>query len=215
MHKHWYIFILIIMVFVSCDEIVEDDLTGKTVVIISPSDSITTSNSQVQFNWEYMDEAEEYRIQIARPDFINVEWLMYDSVTTANSIILSLVPGNYQWRLRPENGSSVGNYITRTIEIDSTMDLTNQEVILIYPTSNLITNQSVLDFSWYELYNAEQYSFLIYQDTWNGDLVLPEQIATSPELTLSGLLDGNYVWGVRGESALTNGDITSECRKSY
>lgn len=194
--------------FHSCDAIIEDDLSNRTVSVLSPADDITVSNSQVQFIWEYLDEAIEYRIQVCRPSFEAMEWMLYDTTVVTNSLTLTLNPGSYQWRIRAENGSSVGTYTTRSIAIDSTMDLNNQQIILISPIDGLNTNEPDIDFSWFEIYNAEQYSFKLYSGSWGGTLALPEQVVDATQINVVALMDGQYSWGVRGESNLTNTPYT-------
>lgn len=200
----YYSILFLLFLLASCDDVVEDNLDGKSVTIISPADSIVTTSTSIQFNWEELDEATGYRLQIAKPNFTQVVELVYDSVVTNTTVTFSLSPGQYQWRLRPENGSSYGNYITRYIEIDSTSDLTNQEIVLQSPVNGLTTNETEVDFSWYSLYNATQYSFVLRYDDINGSLVLPEEVTTSTSLSITGLEEGQYAWGVRGEAALTN-----------
>lgn len=187
-----------------CDQIFEEDLSGKCVSIIAPSDSLQTSISTIQFDWEELDGATGYRVQIARPGFDDIEQLIFDSLVATTRATVSLYPGTFQWRIRPENTSSEGQYITRTLSIDSTLDLSSQEIILISPTNNFATNQTSMSFSWYQLYNADQYSFLIKNDDWNGSLALPEVLTTSTSITLEDIPEGKYSWGVRGEADLSN-----------
>lgn len=194
--------------FTACDEIEEGDLTNKEVHVISPSDSIHSTDASINFYWDLMDEATGYRLQVVTPNFQNTQSLIVDTLCPDNQFTLAVPPGVYQWRIRPENNSSFGNFVTRTIFIDSTFDLSNQEIILQSPLNLAKLNSEAIDFTWFELYNASQYSWLIKNNDWSGSLIVPEIITTETNLSLANLPEGQFSWGVRGESNTSNTPYT-------
>lgn len=197
-------FLFIITGMISCKDIFEEDLSDKTVIITAPSDNLVTTDAVIHFYWEEMTGARTYRIQIAKPSFSNLQQILTDTSITGTDFTWNFSPGTYQWRIRAENGSSQSDYTTYSIEVDSTTDLSGQQLILISPSNNYMTNQTSVAFNWYDLYNADQYSFLLKENDFNGALVIPEEIVTDNTITLSNLAEGKYGWGVRGENANSN-----------
>jgi predicted secreted protein len=198
------ILLVMIALFAACDDVFEEDLADDLLVIIAPQDSFTTTNVNTNFLWEAVDGAIEYRFQIAQPSFNNLQQLIVDSTVTESNITYVLTPGSYEWRIRAENGSSVSAYITRYIQIDSTPDLSGQQIILIDPTSGLATNQTTHTFKWYSIYNADQYSFLIKTPDFSGTAYIPEIITADDSLELIDIPEGQYEWGIRGENQFSN-----------
>ena len=76
--KYSWIFFLVGCCVSSCSDVIEENLDGKSVVIISPTDSLETSDSSIQFDWEQLDEASSYRFQVAKPNFSEIEELVFD-----------------------------------------------------------------------------------------------------------------------------------------
>jgi hypothetical protein len=203
-HSSCLALVMGMILMMSCQDIFERDLEGATVTIIAPSDSIHMSDASVKFDWEEMEEVAGYRIQVARPDFSGIEELVYDSLVSGNTITLGLYPGSFEWRIRPENSASYGDYILRSIFIDSTDNLSGQEIILVAPLDNAQTNSSTIDFCWQELYNASSYRFVLRTPDWNGEDVLPEAVIDANGITIESIPEGEFEWGVRGEAALSN-----------
>jgi hypothetical protein len=117
-----------------------------------------------------------------------------------------LVPGTYQWRIRALNGSSATPYVVRTLTIDSTTDLSSQTIILNSPANNYATNASTVTFTCYGLYNATSYRWALktHASGFTGSLVLPEHLESDTSVTITGLTEGYYDWGMRGETSLSS-----------
>ena len=101
----------------SCNELTENILTDKQVIIIGPKDSIVTTSTTNIFAWEPVTGATKYQLQIVAPRFDSVVQFIADSTFTANSFNYALAAGKYQWRVRAVNSSSQSPYFTRTITI--------------------------------------------------------------------------------------------------
>ncbi|UZJ64268.1 hypothetical protein OKW96_18085 [Sphingobacterium sp. KU25419] len=89
----------------------------KTVNLIGPKNDLITLDTTLTFLWEKHIDATSYRLQIATPDFESIERLPIDSVITKDYVELTLKPGTYEWRVRPENRGSVGIYTSRKLVI--------------------------------------------------------------------------------------------------
>ena len=114
------IFIIVSLAFASCDDIFLNDITGKSVNVICPSDSATFSSaSHVLFWWEALDGADYYELQIVRPGFGNITELKLDKTLDSLKYTISLPAGTYQWRIKGINSGYESKYLTRTIFIQS------------------------------------------------------------------------------------------------
>lgn len=197
-------FMAVILFSPSCKDIFERNLEKSSVTIQSPPDSYQSTTFTVNFWWDEVKGADEYRLQIVSPDFTNITQLVLDTPVTSNQFAYTLNPGSYCWRVRAENNSSHTDYATRCLSIDSAPDLSAQQLVLASPANNFITTQSGISFKWYPLLNADDYRFELHAPDFNGSLVIPVVILTDTFSAVSGLAEGTYQWGVRGQNTFSN-----------
>lgn len=100
---------------IGCEDVFEKDLSKKEVVLVAPGDSIRTSYEQQVFVWEEIEGATGYRLIIVSPQFERPERCLLDTLVAGRQFSFTLKPGEYQWRVRPENSAYEGIYSTRTI----------------------------------------------------------------------------------------------------
>ena len=182
---------------VSCEDIFEKNISSKELLLIAPGDSLRTSFSTQTFWWEELDGALTYTLQVVSPSFASVEKVLADTTLKKNKFTLNLYPGKFEWRVRAENGSFKSAYITRAIQIDSTMDLKGQKVTLVSPLENAYSNTLVPRFTWQKLYNADTYSLEVHQTDWNGAVVFSSPLVTYDTLSVETLSEGTYSWGIK------------------
>lgn len=199
---------IVSLLITSCKDIIEEDLDGKNVVLTAPQDCLKTEALTQNFWWEEVYGALKYNLQIASPSFSNIQELTLDSNLTKTQYQFTLHPGTYQWRVRAFNGSSTTLYTTYNLIIDSTANLSSQQVVLITPTGSFATTQTTVTFKWYELYNARDYRFELHSPDWDGELVYNPEIVNGTELTLT-LDEGNYAWGVQAQNSSSSSMFTS------
>lgn len=111
------VFLLFSACFFACSEFVEYPLEKKSINLIAPADSTSTVDSEVSFHWERHEDADKYRLQVATPNFEAIQKIVIDTTTTADHLNLTISPGTYSWRVRPENPGSVGLYTSRQLTI--------------------------------------------------------------------------------------------------
>lgn len=128
-----FIGIITLLFQYACTEIIDPDITGETVTLLAPSDSLITCNSNQSFWWEVTAFAEAYNIQIVKPDFQNTETLVLDSILTDNKLEISLAPGSYQWRVAALNTNTRTGYTVRTLIVDSLFDFSTTSLSLLTP----------------------------------------------------------------------------------
>ncbi len=193
---------LLVVIFYGCEEFIEKDLTGKKITILAPADSLGISITTITFWWEEIEGALDYNVQVVSPAFDKAEMLWADTLVAGNKFDLSLVPGDYQWRVKGQNGSSETNFTVASFVIDSGLDLSKETIILRSPSDNATSNNLSQVFKWNKLYNADEYRFRILNsdNTPLKDEVIRGSESSSFEFTE----DGSYIWSVRGQNDISN-----------
>ena len=94
----------------SCEDIIEvTDISDQQITLLAPLDNTVVNDSVVNFNWNGVDEAESYLIQVARPNFANASQLVLDSIVVIDSsfvgtrISKTLTNSAYEWRVKALN----------------------------------------------------------------------------------------------------------------
>jgi len=102
--------LLIAISFCSCDDIIEvTDISNEQVTLLAPLNNTVVADSLVNFNWNSVNEAESYLVQIATPNFENASQLVLDSVIvidtsfTGTSVSRMLLDNTYEWRVKAFN----------------------------------------------------------------------------------------------------------------
>jgi len=103
-----YIFFILLqwIYFASCDELLQKSINDAEVILIAPGNSVKTI-SPVNFNWETIGSAEQYRIRIMSPSFDSAQVLLFDTLVNGNTVLLPLESGKYQWKVQAINSVSV------------------------------------------------------------------------------------------------------------
>jgi hypothetical protein len=194
-----FITLFCLAIIAGCSVFFEKDIENKDMKLLSPADSLRTKISTLTFWWESLDGASNYELQVVSPNFKAIEKLLLDTVLTDNKFLYSLSPGKYQWRVRAYNGGYTTDYFYRTVQIDSTLDLTSQEVILLEPAENYYTKKSSVVLKWSKLYNATEYMIDVKSPDWNGSRIASTRITTY-DTTKVELTEGKFAWGIRASN---------------
>lgn len=195
---------IFLLVGISCEDIIEEDISNDTVQIVFPQNNSTVSSNVVNFQWNELDGADKYRIQV----FNSTSGIVVDSLVTQTNFSSPIEAGSYQWRVRGENSAYESNYTFNiNFSVIQTSDLTNQQVILSSPSNNLYTNASSLVLDWQDLANADTYTFELLNVT-GGNLIVTQQSGlTNSTVTLpAGNLqqEAEYLWRVKAMNNSTN-----------
>ena len=194
------------ILFYSCSDIIEQNISNKQISILAPTDGYKTSISTQVFWWDELKGAEKYNLQIVRPGFSSIQNFILDTNVIGNKYTCSLVPGTYQWRIKGVNNGSSTEYITRTLIMDSIIDLTNQIIILSSPDNNFISNILSHTFEWDKLYNAADYQFQIKNK--NNSNYFIDTLLKDNSFVFS-LYEGAFTWKVRAKNASSMSEYSS------
>lgn len=199
--KYFYLLLILFVVAVGCSDFIEEDIEDDKVTLIGPANGIDTESQSLTFIWDHLDGAREYRLQIARPDFEGMVSLELDTLISKNSFLFTLYPGSFEWRVRAENAGYVTTYTSSKLVISEAQKISEQKIILVAPQANLMTKEKQLNFQWNKIGIADDYTFEIYKNAWNGEVVIDPITTLDTNLELD-LLEGKYAWGVKANDTI-------------
>lgn len=203
----WYITLLGLMLFLGCQSLLEQDISGDLVTLNSPYNGLHSEDYTQTFWWDDVTGASGYNLQVVTPSFEQMKKLVLDTNITDNQFTYSFYPDTFTCRVRAYNAAYSSEYTYATFYIDSTEG--PQEVVLKTPANNTITNDSSIYFSWYKAANATNYRIVIKEgDDLISSLILYTTDVTFPGNTLETPLitDGEYTWTVRSENEVGYSD---------
>ncbi|MCH8903116.1 MAG: hypothetical protein IIA45_04290 [Bacteroidetes bacterium] len=95
------------------------DLTQHIIVLSAPDDNHVTNNMTVTFKWDSIYSAEDYRLQIATPNFNSAGNIFYDvTINNASLTYTFITAGDFEWQVRAQNATSNSGYTKRSLTID-------------------------------------------------------------------------------------------------
>ena len=194
------------VVFFSCDDVLEEDISDEKITIIAPTEGSIFEGNTVQFNWEEIEDADEYNIQIRNENNI----LVLDSAVVSNIFNYELESEAYQWQVRGQNFAYETDYSPLiNFSVIPFSDLEEQEVNLQTPVDLLATN-SITDFrfSWDAIETASSYDFEILE-LETDKIVYTNQLSVS-EFTIDTEVlteDNAYKWQVRAVNNSSQSDF--------
>ena len=150
---------LMLLCCLACEDVVEENIEDDVVVATYPSQGTIITGNAVTFEWENLEGADDYRVQIFSEA---TQTSVLDSLVEGqNTLVYVMNPGNFSWRVRGENFAYVTAYnFPVDFEVQSSDDLTNQIVNIVTPSSNYFTNNvSNVIVTWDALSNADSYTF--------------------------------------------------------
>lgn len=190
---------LLCILFTSCEDILEENISDDTIRAISPKDDEIIEGNSVNFTWNSLDGADEYRIQILEGD---TEEIVLDSLLRNNFLALPMISGSYDWRVRGENFAyQTGYSFPESFMVESTNDLSTQNVFLNSPADNIYTKNNNISLNWSALTAATSYTLQVKKTIGsNTSVVLLESDVITASYALDGTIldeDAEFVWGVR------------------
>ena len=201
--KYIFLLILPITLLFACDDFIEEDIDDEAVSLLAPANNLTTIQLTHTFWWDWLDGAETYNMQLVEGGFGNVTKFLLDTTITKNKFQYTLYPGDFQWRVKGMNNGSETYFTTFSLTIDSSLDISSQQIVLSSPTDNYITNNPNITFNWNSLLNADDYLIEIHENTFSGNLVFGPQVTSGTSYNTT-LPEGTLVWGVQGRNATSN-----------
>src|SRR5690606_18134155 len=161
-----FLYLLMAITLVSCEDILEEDISGDMVQLIFPMEGVEVTNNVVNFQWMSLKGADSYRIQI----YNSGQGIVLDSLAEGTNFVYPLNPGEYQWRIKGKNFAYQTEYtFPVNFSVVETDNLTNQVIFLSTPHAGIYTNTINLSYSWAALSAAESYFFSL-NNTMNNSI---------------------------------------------
>lgn len=185
----------------SCDDIIEPPISKQQVTLEAPVDQYQSTSYTINFWWDAVNHALSYHLQVVSPSFAAPGGLILDTIVSSYKFSYTLNPGNYQWRVMAENGSTQTAYSSpRSFNIVAG-SIKQQAVQLISPANNFITNQSPYTFQWGSLYGANAYQFEIDTNNFlNESADVSNQLIPGQQLSFTFPKAQTYQWRVRAQN---------------
>lgn len=125
-NQHFFKICMLALLFCGCEEILFiPDISEATVKLVGPSNNVEVTAGDLNFNWEYVEDAEAFRVQIATPNFKETQQVVLDTLLPV--VIDSIIPvtkinkvlneGTYQWRVKAINSGYETAYTTHNLTV--------------------------------------------------------------------------------------------------
>jgi hypothetical protein len=202
---------LVSLVYViSCDEIIVPDISGNSLTLNDPADSLMTEARSQRFSWDSIVGVTSYRITIT-----SSAGLIVDSLLRQGSFSTVLDTGEYYWCVQATNSAYASSKACRTLfimpEAPKTDDISDINVTLLAPADTLKTKTKQQLFWWNKVDGASRYNLVIV----SPDMLAPVTIALDTVIVNNSITHqlavGKYQWCVRALNAAH--ETTYICRK--
>lgn len=195
------VLLVLIGAITACKEFIEPSIKDSAVTLNAPGDQYQSTSYTVNFWWDQVEDARSYRLQIVTQSFQSPGSLIADTLIKGNKFSFNLAPGEYEWRLRAENGGTPTAYAQPRRFTVLPSSIKQQKVQLSAPAAGLLTNQGNLSFTWGSLYGATRYRWQIDTNSFAKDSVgIAERLTPSMQITFNLPKDQVYQWRVRAEN---------------
>ncbi len=189
------------MAFLGCEEVLlEEDLSDKAIIINAPVEGTTVLNISVTFNWETLDQATTYRLQVAQPDFENAAQIVLDTTITGTSFNTNLVRNSYNWRVRAQNSGTTTPYVSAGFTVIESEDFSVREVLLVAPENTTIVNTTSINLQWQAVTDATSYRIQLLDES---NAVVEEKTTADTSISFT-FPEGVTQWQVRAENNTQN-----------
>ena len=118
--------LFLLIVLTACEDIFEvTDISNEQVQLLAPTNESVVTDSIVNFNWNGVEEADAYLVQIATPDFENASQFVMDTVISVDSTFIgnriskTLLDNTYQWRVQAQNSGFSTEFSTNGFTVQN------------------------------------------------------------------------------------------------
>lgn len=188
-----------------------DPLEQWMISLSFPQGEQRLTNLNVFFQWEAAPLAENYQIQIVRPNFNTIEEFVLDSIVEQNNFQTTLEDNQqYSWSVRGLSTTASTAFSSSTFNIATQNDLTNQQLLFLAPANNSVLSTTNVNFNWEALTDVDYYHIQIATPSFNNALqILVDQETALPNITASLSSSATYEWRVRAHNSHSRTNYTS------
>lgn len=207
MKKFLYIIsLLLLFCTLACDDIIEvTDISNEELKILAPTDGAILTDETVAFTWEAMEEAEQYHLQIAIPNFQQAMQIVADTLVAKTTFAKALQSGNYQWRIRGENSGYHTAYLIQSFQVLTDVeDISNAQVTITAPDDNAtFQTTDTITFTWNAVEGAESYTVqIVTPDFDNITATVTDTVIAETTISVDNLNAGDYKMRIQAKNTL-------------
>lgn len=192
---------------VGCDEIFyEEDISNESILLNAPANNSSLTEGDISFHWSIINDASDYRLQIASPNFVSADKILLDTLISSNSFVQALDVNTFQWRVKGINSGYETDYTTHELELTKSSVFADEKVSLILPVADFNSNQTKHSLQWEAVENATEYRLQIWKPTTDG-VKVKDTITTDLKKDIV-LEDGTYLWQVNATNGSENTDYS-------
>jgi hypothetical protein len=188
------------------------DLSQQIVLVQSPTDNACLGYlNNINFQWQGLSQADSYTFIIEKNGIV----IHQETLTTTTKIFSLNAEGNYEWKVRAENSSSVTPYFQRNLSIDTTPP---NPPLLLLPVNNDTITTSFINFTWSrgtETGCNITDKVYIYSDSVFVNQVDVITVSTPGLSYVNNLSSGFYFWRVQSTDLAGNISYFSTKRRIY
>ncbi len=177
--------------------------SSERVALISPPNNYITNKSKITLEWQEVDNAQIYRLQVLENSELKLE-----ETNVNNSVEIDFPEGEFTWEIRAENETQNTIYTGRTILVDTTSPNTTT---LLKPENNSTTSNTSLTFEWDrtpKVGSVEGDSLYIFKDVELQDLEKKARVTNSYTAILN--RQKTYYWYMKSFDEAGNQSQRSE-----
>lgn len=181
----------------SCEDIFEKDITNDVLQIIAPVNDAVVESNVVNFQWNSLEGADKYRIQVTGEN----QAIVLDSLVSKTNLTFPLVQGKYKWKVRGGNFAYQSTYSPSVrLTVMETSNLTNQQLVLSSPSNGFYTNDANVTCTWQSNNKADYYDLEVVNMTKGQTVVYQLTNIKNTSASLNDAIlsqDAEYQWKVR------------------
>lgn len=204
-----FYFAIIFLTFTCCEDILEEDITNDIINPISPTEGSVVESNVVNFQWNALEGADNYRVQL----FDNNQVIVLDSLVSQTNLSYPISSGTFKWRVRGENYGYQSTYsLPISFSVIQSTNLATQQILLTSPSNTFYTNTNSINLAWQDLTSADTYSVEVINITNGSTIVYQQSALTATFLNLSNTVfssDGEYLWKVKAVNATSETPFAS------
>lgn len=183
--------------------------SDRKVILESPKNDLYSNKVSHVLQWESLDNAVEYRLQVWKPNSEGIK--IKDTITEVLKKEVQLVEGSYLWQVSAMNGTEITAYTSRMLSIDKTSP---GKPGLNTPENDSVFKIDTLKFTWNRkaIEGAVEFdSLYVFTDESLTSLKFKEK-STSKDIKKT-LEKGLYYWFVRAFDSAGNKSEQSDVFK--
>ena len=174
----------------------QDNITGRTVKVISPLDGSETGSEEVSFSWEALPGAEGYRLVVASRNERTAGAVLADTTLSGCVFREKFTDGDYSWRLQAFNENYSTESQTLAFSVRAAADIGDNKVITLSPAAGSVITAKDVVFSWEPLKGAEIYRVTVAEPSFAAaGRILADSVLTGC-LMKADIPDGMYEWRI-------------------